>query len=1227
MDATQIIAGRFEIANLEKDMLGQGGMGKVFRGVDHQTDQVVAIKVLRPEFVTEYPEMVARFVREGEALRQLDHPNIVKMVASVEEAGQHYLVMEYIAGGSLRSMISSASTSRTAPEDVPAGLPIPRVLEISLDLADALTRAHRLDIIHRDLKPENVLLAEDGTPHLTDFGVARVGSLPSSTQPGMLVGTIDYLSPEACLGDPLDRRTDIWAFGIMLYEMLMGKRPFAGGSLTAVLTAILTQPVPAIKTRPLPHQNSLQPDSFHPSDDLYLPMPDALADLIYRMLEKDPQLRIPSVRMVGAELEAISDELRLPGMYSTPIPKFTPDRFAMSGATGDGEVTPHQAEVRKHNLPTQPTPFIGREAELAEVARLLSTSHRSDGSPDPVRLLTILGPGGMGKTRLALAAASAQLDAFPHGVYFVSLAALQSAQAIVPAVAEAMSFSFYVNARGLLETNPRQQLLDYLRQKRLLLVMDNFEHMLEGADLVTDILSAAPEVKILATSRIRLNTQGEQVFYLSGMEFPDWETPQDALEYSAVKLFMQSARRVQPAFELQADNLRYIARISRLVQGMPLAILLAAAWVDVLSLEEIASEIERSLDFLQTEMRDVPERQRSIRSVFEYSWNMLTQPEQEVFQALSVFRGGFTRQAAQEVTRASLRELMSLVNKSLLHRTPAGRYEIHELLRQYAADRLDQNPAISEAVHDLHCMYYTQALERWQGNLKAGRQRLALEEMNREIENARAAWTWAVKHLQIERLGRSLEALYMFYLQRIRYLEGEAVCREAVEALETVVSQPLQPVISEVAGASTLEAAWLLARIRNRQGYFVWWLGPSEPAQYLFNQSWGLLDEIEALNRDMPGIDTRPERGFILWRRAWEGYREDTRQFYEQSLAIFREVGDRWWTALILSDYGQANHDVGFYPKAREILKECLEIRRSLGDQLGVADSVGRLCRTAWVQGSLEEAETLASEGLTIAREIGDPAALVQGLRDLGETSMRIGKFRDGLQLLEECQSVASDLGHELNFLLIDMFLCEAQAHLGLYEQGLAHAQNACNHFTDYEFSWGIGFSHYGLGLALLGQGKYGQAQAILETALPFFRNISQQDNLGWVLALLGYASLAQDKAGTVRPSEQAKAYILEALQVGSEIGAFFPLLYAMPAAALLLAVKGQPERAVEIYTLASRYRFVSASRWFAEVAGKQIEAIAASLPPEAVKAAQERGQALNIQETARQLAAELSHS
>ena len=359
-----LIGAHFQIDDPERDLIGRGGMGDVYRGRDLQTGQAVAIKALRPEVVSSDPNALARFLREREALRLLNHPNIVQIVDGLEADGRHYLVMEHVPGGSLRDLLDQrqARPGRSKP-DLP-GLSVQRTVEIALDVADALTRAHRLDILHRDLKPANVLLAEDGTPRLTDFGCAHLAASSRLTQTGTVLGTVLYLSPEACRGETLDARADIWAFGVMLYEMLTGQVPFSGESLPAVFSAILNQPVPDL-AQDCPN------------------VPDALADLVYRMLEKDRGQRIPSVRLVGAELEAV-----LAAVGGQPLAasnRVLPGTSRFATPTSPAEAPSHGGRAQ-HNLPVQATPFVGREAELAELDRLLS---------DPgVRLLTVLGGGG-----------------------------------------------------------------------------------------------------------------------------------------------------------------------------------------------------------------------------------------------------------------------------------------------------------------------------------------------------------------------------------------------------------------------------------------------------------------------------------------------------------------------------------------------------------------------------------------------------------------------------------------------------------------------------------------------------------------------------------------------------------------------------------------------------------------------------------------------------------------
>ncbi len=432
-------------------------------------------------------------------------------------------------------------------------------------------------------------------------------------------------------------------------------------------------------------------------------------------------------------------------------------------------------------LPTQPTPFVGREDELSQLTTLLT---------DPtLRLVTILGSGGMGKTRLAIEAAKAQSKAFTDGVYFVSLASLDDPFRIISPIAEAINFTFHVrDQRESWEADYQvEQLMNHLRQKQMLLVLDNVEHLLTSTlsspeawkkgpeELVADIIRDAPKMKILATSRERLSLQGETLFALDGLQFPKQLQPEerpDIETYSAVQLFVKSAGRVRSGFELTSDNLASVIDICRLVDGIPLGIELAAVWVELLSPAEIVTEIQNSLDFLETTLRDIPNRQRSMRLIFESTWKRLTETEREVFQQLSIFRGGFTRQAAQTITATSLPVLMALVNKSLLRPDFQGRYQIHELLRQFGLDRLTKFPPAEAEARDRHCAYFAAFLKRQEADMVGPNQGKALDEIEIEIDNVRAASNWAVAQAKFDEIEQLVESLCEFYRTRGEIDEG-----------------------------------------------------------------------------------------------------------------------------------------------------------------------------------------------------------------------------------------------------------------------------------------------------------------------------------------------------------------------------------------------------------------------------------------------------------------------
>jgi predicted ATPase/DNA-binding SARP family transcriptional activator len=632
-----------------------------------------------------------------------------------------------------------------------------------------------------------------------------------------------------------------------------------------------------------------------------------------------------------------------------------------------------QPIVRKHNLPVQLTPFVGREEALAVIKDRLQDRD--------CRLLTLIGPGGSGKTRLALEAAAAQLDNCAHGVFFVSLAPLQSAEAIVPTVAEALGFRFYE------ESEPRQQLLDYLRRRSMLLILDNFEHLLVGAELVTDILKTAPEVKILTTSRGRLNVGGEHRFQITGMDFPKL-TPKasaDAVQYSAVKLFLQGARRAQPGFELTDENLRGVIDLCRVVEGMPLAIRLAAAWVETLTPQEIAAEISQGIDLLETDLRDVPERQRSMRAVFDHSWNLLTMREREVFEGLSVFRGGFTREAAQRVTGATLRELRALADKSLLQRMATLRYQVHELLRQYAAEKLEASGG-TDAARDAHSAYYAEFLHQREGDLEGRRQLAALDEIEAEFDSARAAWNWALGQGNYAAIGQLLNSLTWFCTYRTRSLEHAELFEQAWARLAPGPDDVPHPVWARIL------AAEFYARSRD-----------VDRAQIERSLAIAQADG----NSTLATMCTR-----ILGEIAFEaGDYAEALRLYEESLAYFRDSDYSFYEAATLYELAETYRLMGQPDRALEYARQSLHLSREIGDNYWAARSLANTGIIAFYTGNYTEAEGYLQEANAIYREMGYIEGIASTDVDLGKLAHIRGNRERGKALAEEALGIAEDIG------------------------------------------------------------------------------------------------------------------------------------------------------------------------------------------------------------------------
>ncbi|HEY53434.1 MAG TPA: AAA family ATPase, partial [Caldilineae bacterium] len=446
-----------------------------------------------------------------------------------------------------------------------------------------------------------------------------------------------------------------------------------------------------------------------------------------------------------------------------------------------------------HNLPAHLTPFVGRERELVDLRSLLLDSG--------CRLLTIVGPGGMGKTRLALAVADLLVQeapvTFEDGVFLVLLASLSDATSVVSTVADAVGFHFYQA-----DSAPEQQLGRFLRQKSMLLVLDNFEHLIGETTLhfLTDLLATAPDVTVLVTSRVRLNLQGEQVFPLRGLDVPQSITQgeMEVIANDGVKLFSAAARRADPTFVLNSRNLSPVVDICRLVEGMPLALELAAAWMAVLEPAEVLDEIRRGLDFLASDAANVPARQRSLPVVLHASWQLLSEAERESMRKISIFRGGFTSDAAREVAEVSPKTLLGLVGKSWLQRDTSGRYQVHELLRQYGAEKLGEDTANENDVRGRHSLYYCQWLVKLEGDLRGRKQQGGLHTIGVELENMRSACLWAASKQPNVELHHAFNALGLYFQWQDDFFVGDPLFEQLADELADAKGESAQHALAQI---------------------------------------------------------------------------------------------------------------------------------------------------------------------------------------------------------------------------------------------------------------------------------------------------------------------------------------------------------------------------------------------------------------------------------------------
>lgn len=702
------------------------------------------------------------------------------------------------------------------------------------------------------------------------------------------------------------------------------------------------------------------------------------------------------------------------------------------------------------NFPPQHSAFVGREKELAAVAARLADPH--------CRLLTLVGPGGVGKTRLAIEAARARPVDLADGAAFVALAPLASSSQMLTTLAHALDFTFSRRAAAL--GAQRDELLHWLADQERLLLLDNAEHLLNGdstlLDLTLALLHRAPRVKLLVTSRTRLHLRAEWIMDVAGLDAPPAAIdPSDEVRYSAVRFFVQSTQRIRPDFALAADNVASVARICRRVEGVPLALELASGWARDFSPAEIAQQIDDSLDFLHTSMRDVPPRHRSLRAIFEQTWRQLSPAQQRLFAQLTVFRGAFTAAAAQQIAGAAEEALREFADCSLLRTTsvagawytkplrPAVQgsteqserhpiYELHETLRQYAAEKLAHSTALQHATQQRHAAYFTALIADEEAALEGAELAEAVARLHGCIDNVRAAWRWAVEYADVTSLARSVHGLLRYFVVTSQSEEGLSTFGGAIDALR------------QRAQAATLsaEAQTLLADLLAARSRMFFRLARYDEAHVHAREA---LAAAQRVNAERPAALARLYTAISLMH---QGKIDEARDEAERCLDAARAIAwpkiesDALRTLGILSDMRDSLAD------ARRCYEASLAISQRIDDLRGASASLGNLGAISRRQGRFEEAQHHLEQSLQMHRAIGDRSSEGRTLTFLGELAADLEEYERAQLLFAEAQQILLDVGER--HYVADALVAAGKAHaqIGQRDAALDRWQQALHIYT-----------------------------------------------------------------------------------------------------------------------------------------------------------------------------------
>ncbi len=688
------------------------------------------------------------------------------------------------------------------------------------------------------------------------------------------------------------------------------------------------------------------------------------------------------------------------------------------------------------DIPTLNTVLYGRDSELQQIVTYLD---------DPGhRLVTLVGPGGIGKTCLAIEAARRYGDRTKDGAVFVDLQAVEQSDLVIQRLADSLQLAIQDSEPAV------SQVIRFLQGKETLIFFDNFEQVVDAAPLVGQLLVESPGTTALITSRTPLRIRQEWVLHVDGLPVPDAEVEHTYADEASTQLFVDRATKIRTDLQVQSE-LPAIERVCRLVEGMPLAIELAASWAHVLDCSEIADELERSHTLLETEMRDVPERHRSIEAIFQQSMSMLPELDRQVFGRLTIFRGGFTRDAAIKVAGANLGILSSLVNRSLIRPAGSGRYRIHELVRQHGAEDLATDEGNRSSTERAHCDYYMELLASLRDDLTVARQVEAVAEVDAELENVRTAWNFAVENLLAPLIAYAATAYGQFIQYRGQYAVAGRTFADAVKVLEsaeqtTEVQKALALVLIEHGrfslrqghmsdAQSAYERSAALHQALDMEPEFGFLMDPQLGFAYIESTRGNIDSAIDHATESLERAQTQRHRPHVAMANQLLGHLalrkgdlENARRFDQTAMEGCIEQGERWFLAYCYNELGEVEVAEGRYSEASELFQQSLEISTQFSDRANMGLAHTYLGEVASLAGDYENARLCFEESRSAYEQLGDRGGSTRVQSGLGLLAVSLGDFATAAEYLSQ----VLDTGLEMQYPAMILCALEGAGELAL---------------------------------------------------------------------------------------------------------------------------------------------------------------------------------------------------